>query len=222
MDVLGGAALVLFLGLVGLYAWFRLVCPWREQNALRALGERTGLAYVGRRVMWMPRRGRVFGAYRGRACAVECHTDQVETEMRVACAVDNPSGCSFRILAAGGDLARPGRAGNGAGQPLWVAQSTPPGYAERAIADAGLAAQIPPVAAEIGAPAYQLLLIGHLLRLEYHPVGTCALPVPQLASGLHDALDALCACADRLETIAPLRGLSGEAYAPVDARQALA
>jgi hypothetical protein len=198
VRLIAGLAL---LALIVVFAWPRIVCPWREQVALRRLSARTGLTYTGRRVLGIPRVGRAFGSYLGRACALERHKGlEVHPALRILCSVQNRDDWAFRLVAAvpGPD---PDASGGAAHPALWVAQSTPPGLAERAIVEARLAKRIPPVAAGIRASEYHLSLSGHLLRFEHLPRGLCALPPDRAAEALQAVLEALCACAASLEAM---------------------
>ena len=61
MEILAIAALVLLLGVLTAWTLPHLVCPWREQVALRKLAGQIGFRDYGRRTLGIPSSGRAAG-----------------------------------------------------------------------------------------------------------------------------------------------------------------
>ncbi len=113
MDILVIAALVFTLGVLTAWTLPRLVCPWREQIALRKLAERIGFRYHGRRALGIPRSGRATGTLHHRECTIETFKQMgVDPYTRIVVSVDNPTACSFDVVQALPPVQREGLGGS--------------------------------------------------------------------------------------------------------------
>lgn len=204
MDILVIAALVLLLGLLTAWTLPHLVCPWREQVALRKLAERIDFRYRGRRVLGIPRGGRATGAYRDRDCTIETFKEMgVDPHTRVVISVDNPMGCAFDVIQ------RPSSEAKGmAGQdpvPYRVVASAPEELAASVLDTCNLKGRMPQFPRQIRENGYHLSLSGHALRLEHHPRWACFGPLEQDIAGYGALLEALCEAAGEIERLQAAR-----------------
>ncbi len=200
MDILVIAALVFTLGVLTAWTLPRLVCPWREQIALRKLAERIGFRYHGRRALGIPRSGRATGTLHHRECTIETFKQMgVDPYTRIVVSVDNPTACSLDVVqgpsssAAGG----PGRQPT----PYQIVDSAPEGLARAVLEMCDLDGRTPQFPRQVRANGYHLSLSGYTLRLEHRPRWVCFGSVEQDIVGYHALLETLCEAAGAIERV---------------------
>ena len=190
MDFWPWAALVGLLVVLGIFAWPRVVCPLMREGAWRGLAARTGLAYRRRRVLGIPRPGRISGTYRGRECALYTHKELgIELRMCIVLSLDNQVEGAMSVLWR-----------QHLDQPFLIRRSQPKELADQIFASDSLGQRLPDVAQRTWSHSYHVELSGHLLKFEQKPqVFSPGGGKQQYVERLHALLDVLCDVADAIE-----------------------
>jgi hypothetical protein len=163
MDWWVWGALVGLLGVLVLFSWPRIICPLQRARGWRALAARTGLAYLQRRALGLPRPGRVTGTYRGRECSLSTYRAlDVEARMCFVLVLRNQARGAMSVLWD-----------QRADPPTQVRLSQPDGLAEELLALAGLGQRLSDAAQDTWSKGYHLELSEHMLRLETNLPAFC-------------------------------------------------
>jgi hypothetical protein len=178
------------LVVLGILAWPKVVCPLMRERAWRGLAARTGLAYRGRRILGIPRPGRISGTYRGRGCTLYTHKELgIELRMCVVLSLDNQAAGAMSVLWR-----------QHLDQPFLIRRSQPTQLVDDLFASDSLGQRLQDVAQRTRSHSYHVELSGHLLKFEQKLQTFCPGGGKQrYVDHLQALLDVLCDVADAIE-----------------------
>jgi hypothetical protein len=189
MDWWAWVALAGLTGVLALFFWPRVICPLQRERGWRALAAHTGLAYRGRRVLGVPRPGRVTGTYQGRECSLSTYRALgVEARMCFVLSLKNQAQGAMSVLW------QPRAAPQ-------VRQSQPEGLADALLAVDDLGQRLSEAAQSLWSKGYHLELSGHMLRFEQSLPAFCPYGSERYVHSLQALLDVLCDLATAIEQL---------------------
>jgi hypothetical protein len=190
MGLLPWVALIGLLVVLGILAWPKVVCPLMRESAWRGLAARTGLAYRRRKLLGIPRPGRIVGTYRGRECTLYTHKELgIELRMCIVLSVDNQAEGAMSVLWR-----------QHLDQSFLIRRSQPKQLVDELFASDSLGQRLEDVAQRTWSHSYHVELSGHLLKFEQKPQTFCpGGGARQYADRLQALLDVLCDVADAIE-----------------------
>jgi hypothetical protein len=202
METVALFALPLLLALLLAWAWPKVVGPWLESMAWHTLATRAGLTHHRRRVLGIPRHGRISGTYRGRELTLSAFKDMgVDLTTRVVLSVDNRAHATLLVVAKVPERG----AAQGATQPFdqlfTVAESQPADLAQEAFTPPERCAALAQMMRDHRSHQCHIELRGRMLRFEHRPRRLCFYRVRARADRLAALIDGLCAVAETVERV---------------------
>ena len=191
MDWLAWAALAFLIGVLVLISWPRVICPLRREFSWRTLASRTGLRHRQRRVLGLPRPGRVTGTYQGYECSLSTYRAlDIEARMSVVLALENRAQRAVSVLWR-----------QHADPPFQLLQSQPNGFADELFAVEGLGQRLSDAAQGLRSNSFHLELSGHMLKFEQRLQALCPYGGEQYVASLQALLETLCHVANAIEQL---------------------
>jgi len=193
------AAVVLLLVLLGAFALPGVICPWLEKKAWLKLAARTGLTYVSRSFLGIPKRGRITGTYRGHDLTLDTYKYLgIDLYMRIVLSVSNRAGGSLLVLGKPFGNQSSHVADTQFDQFL-ISESQPEDFVAEVFASTDLRQGFQDAVQGIGPGCYYVEVSGHILRFEHQPRWHFFRGVDRKVDRLQSLFDVLCDVAEAVD-----------------------